>query len=152
HPRGARGFNNTGIDGRFSTVPMTEYMRRANAETFVAIQIEHIDAVEDVERIAAVGDIDVLFVGPADLSQSMGIPGEWDHPRFWAALDGGAGAARQQGIHWAVLPLDLPFARRCVDMGCRMLSVGIDVWAVQKGVKAFQEDYGEFFRAEGLVS
>ena len=59
--------------------PPGEYLRQANAETFVAIQIEHIDAVADVEQIAALPDVDVLFIGPADLSQSMGIPGEWDH-------------------------------------------------------------------------
>lgn len=145
HPRGARGFNSTGIEGRFGTVPMTEYMRRTNAESFVAVQIEHIEAVEDVDGIAAIPDIDVLFVGPADLSQSMGIPGEWNHPRFWEALERTARAAQKHGIHWAVLPFDLAFARRCVDLGCRMLSLGMDVWAVQKGLRAFQEDYAEFF-------
>jgi 2-keto-3-deoxy-L-rhamnonate aldolase RhmA len=145
HPRGARGFNNSGIDGRYGSIAMKEYMARANAETFIAIQIEHIDAVEDVENIAAVPDIDVLFVGPADLSQSMGIPGEWDHPRFWEAIEQVAKAARSHGIHWAILPFDLPFARRCVDKGCRMLSLGMDVWALQKGIRAFQADYAEYF-------
>jgi 2-dehydro-3-deoxyglucarate aldolase/4-hydroxy-2-oxoheptanedioate aldolase len=145
HPRGARGFNNCGIDGRYGTVPMAEYMRRANADTFLAIQIEHVDAVEDVDQIAAVKDIDVLFVGPADLTQSMGIPGEWHHPRFWEAMERVARAARLNNIHWAVLPFDVASARRCVELGCRMLSIGMDVWAVQKGLKAFQIDYGEYF-------
>src|SRR5262249_15599216 len=76
HPRGMRGINNTGFDGRYGMTPLAEYMHEANANTFVAIQIEHVDAVEDVERIAAVKDVDLLFVGPADLSQSMGIPAE----------------------------------------------------------------------------
>src|SRR5919204_3344517 len=53
HPRGLRGVNSTGVDGRYGTLPLLEYLRRANDETFVAIQIEHADAVEEVEGIAA---------------------------------------------------------------------------------------------------
>jgi 4-hydroxy-2-oxoheptanedioate aldolase len=146
HPRGLRGVNGTGIDGRYGSLPFAEYSRQANAETFVAIQIEHIDAVEDVERIAAVADVDVLFVGPADLSQSMGLPGEWEHSRLWQAYARVAKAAQANGIHWAILPGSVTHAERCVEMGCRMLSLGIDVWAVQRGLKAFQTEYAGYFR------
>src|SRR6516165_10456142 len=45
HPRGARGVNGTGVDGGYGTLPLADYFRRANAETFIAIQIEHADAV-----------------------------------------------------------------------------------------------------------
>ena len=48
HPRGCRGVNGTGVDGRYGSTPGAEYFRRANAETVVAVQIEHADAVEDV--------------------------------------------------------------------------------------------------------
>lgn len=145
HPHGLRGVNATGVDGRYGTLPLKAYCEKANAETFVAIQIEHIDAVQEVERIAAVPNVDVLFVGPADLSQSMGLPGEWEHPRLWEAISRVAQAAKQHGIHWAILPLSPDHARRSVEMGCRMLAIGMDVWAVGKGLKAVQGDYREFF-------
>lgn len=145
HPAGLRGVNGTGVDGRYGTLNMTDYLRQANAETFLAVQIEHVDALEEVEKIAAVKEIDLLFIGPADLSQSMGIPGEWDHPRLWQAFERVARAARSGGIHWAMLPMNLDAARRCVALGCRMLALGMDVWAVQKGLKAFQEDYRDYF-------
>ncbi len=145
HPRGLRGINNTGVDSHFGLMPFPDYLRQANAQTFIAIQIENTEALEDVERIAAVKDVDVLFVGPADLSQSMGLPGEWEHARLWQALERVAQAARQNKIHWAILPPSLAYARRCVEMGCRMLSLGLDVWLVQRGVKAFQSEYAEFF-------
>jgi 2-dehydro-3-deoxyglucarate aldolase/4-hydroxy-2-oxoheptanedioate aldolase len=145
HPRGLRGINNTGADGNFGLIPLPEYLRQANAKTLIAIQIENPEAVEDVERIAAVKDVDVLFVGPADLSQSMGIPAEWEHPRLWQALERVAAAARANGIHWAILPPNLAHARRCVELGCRMLSIGLDVWIAQRGLKAFQTEYAEFF-------
>jgi 2-dehydro-3-deoxyglucarate aldolase/4-hydroxy-2-oxoheptanedioate aldolase len=145
HPRGLRGINNTGVDGRYGATPMADYFRQANENTFIAIQIENTAALEEVEQIAAVKDVDVLFVGPADLSQSMGIPAAWDHPRLWEALERVARAAHHHGIHWAILPLSPAHARRCVELGCCMLSLGLDVWAVQRGLKGFQAEYAEFF-------
>ena len=145
HPRGCRGVNGTGADGRYGAVPGGEYFRRANAETVTAVQIEHVDAVNDVERIAAVPDLDFLFIGPADLSQSMGIPGEWEHPRMWEAVERTAKAAAANGLAWAILPRDAAHARRCVELGCRMLSVGMDAWAFQKGLRAVRADFAEFF-------
>jgi 2-dehydro-3-deoxyglucarate aldolase/4-hydroxy-2-oxoheptanedioate aldolase len=141
HPLGLRGVNGTGVDGRYGTVPLAEYMKRANAQTFIAIQIEHIDAVREVEAIAAIPGVDVLFVGPADLGQSMGIVGQWDHPDVWQAIERVARAAREHRIAWAILPRDVEYVRRCVELGCRMLSIGIDTWALQRGLGAF---LGEF--------
>ena len=141
HPRGLRGVNGSGVDGRFGTMPMPEYMKHANDETFIAIQIEHFGAVDDVEKIAALKDVDVLFIGPADLGQSMGLVGDWDHPQIWQAIERVAKAAQKNGIHWAILPRTAPYAKRCVDLGCRMLSVGIDVWALQRGLKAFLTEF-----------
>ena len=104
--------------------------------------------MEEVEQIAAIKDVDLLFIGPADLSQSLGIPGEWGHPRLWQAIAKVAQAAGKHSIHWAILPPDLPYARRCVEMGCRMLSLGMDVWIVQKGLKTSRADYAEYFQGE----
>src|SRR5438093_5518432 len=81
HPRGLRGINNSGIDGGYGTIPFADYLRKANAETFIAIQIEHVDALEEVDAIAAVKDVDVLFVAPAALSTSIGLPGVWTYPQ-----------------------------------------------------------------------
>jgi 2-keto-3-deoxy-L-rhamnonate aldolase RhmA len=145
HPRGQRGVNGSGVDGRYGSEPADDYYRRANAETFVAVQIEHIDAVEQVERIAAVPDVDLLFVGPADLSQSMGLPGEWQHPRVWQAVERVANAGRANNVPWAILPADAAHARRCVELGARMLSLGFDTRAFRKGLQVIQDEFAEFF-------
>jgi 4-hydroxy-2-oxoheptanedioate aldolase len=137
HPRGQRGVNGSGVDGRYATMPLLDYMKRANDETFVAIQIEHYGAVDEVEKIAAIKDVDILFIGPADLGQSMGLVGEWDHPKVWQAIERVAKAADANGIHWAILPRSADYAKRCVDLGCKMISIGIDTWAIQRGLKAF---------------
>jgi 4-hydroxy-2-oxoheptanedioate aldolase len=149
HPRGQRGVNGTGVDGHYGSLSGNEYFVKANAETFVAVQIEHAAAVEEIERIATVPDLDLLFIGPADLSQSLGVPGQWEHPRLWAAVERVARAGAANGVPWAILPRDAAHARRCVDLGCRMLSIGIDVWFFQKGLQAFVADFAEFFAAQG---
>jgi 2-keto-3-deoxy-L-rhamnonate aldolase RhmA len=143
HPLGLRGVNGSGVDGRYGTLTRDEYFRRANADTFVAIQIEHIEAVEDVDKIAAVKEVDVLFIGPADLGQSMGLVGEWDHPRLWQAFERVARAAKANGIHWAILPPTLAYARRCVDMGCAMLALGMDIGTVHRGLKSLQTEFAD---------
>ena len=145
YPRGLRGVNGTGVDGRYGAMAGPEYFRRANAETVVGVQIEHIDAVEEVEKIAAIADLDFLFIGPADLSQSMGVPGQWEHPKMWQAVERVARAGRANRVPWAILPRDAEHARRCVELGCRMLSLGIDAWFFNLGLQAFKERFAEFF-------
>jgi 2-dehydro-3-deoxyglucarate aldolase/4-hydroxy-2-oxoheptanedioate aldolase len=145
HPQGLRGFNGSGYDGRYATLPPKDYVAKANAETLIAIQIENVEALAEVEQIAAVPHVDVLFIGPADLSQSMGILGDWANPRLWEGIERVAQAAKSHGIHWAILPLDAEFARRCVALGCRMLSLGLDTWVVQRGIRAFKKEFASYF-------
>ena len=142
HPLGQRGVNGTGVDGRFGTVALADYFAQANDETFVAIQIENDEGLSNVDAIASVPGVDVLFIGPADLSQSLGIPGQWDHPDLWQAIEKIASAAKSNQIHWAILPLNPDFGKRCVEQGCRMLSIGMDVWIMQKGLQANLDAYG----------
>jgi 2-dehydro-3-deoxyglucarate aldolase/4-hydroxy-2-oxoheptanedioate aldolase len=145
YPRGLRGYNGLGVDGEFGRLSVKDYIAKANRETFVAIQIEHFQAIEDIERIAAVPDVDVLFLGPADLSQSMGIPGEWERPEMWKAIERVASAAKKNSIHWAIVPKDVTYARRCVELGCKMLCVGFDAQTLWAGLAATQRQFQEFF-------
>lgn len=145
-PKGGRGVNGTGVDNFYGTRPGGDYFQRANAETVVGVQIEHRDAVEEVEAIAAIPDLDFLFIGPADLSQSMGLAGQWEHPKVWQAVERVARAARDARVPWSILPLNAEHAHRCVDLGCRMLSMGLDTWFFLRGIKDIQEEYAAFFK------
>ena len=88
-PVGDRGFCPTRKDGwgfdTAETVP--ELMARLNAETLLIPQCETLDALNAIEDIAALSGVDGIFVGPFDLSISMGLPGQFDHPDFTAAVD-----------------------------------------------------------------
>lgn len=141
YPQGMRGVNGSGVDGRFGLAAGRDYFKRSNEKIVVGIQIEHIDAVNDIEAIAAVAGVDFLFVGPADLSQTMGLPGEWEHPRVWEAMEKVASACAKNKRPWGILPLGPAHAKRCVALGCSMLSIGMDVWVFRDGTRAALEAY-----------
>ncbi len=86
-PRGERGLNGGNRDGRFGLMPLADYMARANAETFVGVQIETAGALESLKEIAAIPDLDLLFVGPSDLSQILGVPGDFENPKCLSAIE-----------------------------------------------------------------
>ncbi len=66
---------------------MADYEQRANADTLVSVHIENKEMVEDVEALCAIDELDVLFIGPGDLSASLGHPGDASHPDVVAAID-----------------------------------------------------------------
>ncbi len=83
-PIGHRGF--AGGRAAFGE-KMADYTRRANEETLVVVMLEESLALENLDEILKVDHIDVFFVAPGDLAQSMGHPGQMDHPRVQAAID-----------------------------------------------------------------
>ncbi|MFP3914541.1 MAG: HpcH/HpaI aldolase family protein [Actinomycetota bacterium] len=141
HPRGRRGLNPMGHDGRFGTVPLAEFTARANQETFVAIQIETAGAVDEVEAIAAIDGVDLLFVGPSDLSQALGVTGDITHPRCLEALDRVAAACRDSGKHWGAVTPSPDYAALLVDKGCTLISAVSDVKLVTTGWSAMRESF-----------
>lgn len=141
HPIGLRGVNGSGVDGGFGTIPLDAYVQQAQERTFVGIQIEHIDAVHEVEAIASIPGVDILFMGPADLAQSMGLLGQWEHPELWKCIERVAEAARHAKVAWGIMPRNPAQAQRCVAMGAKMLFVGMDVWALQRGLRSFVQEF-----------
>ena len=89
-------------------------------------QVESRVAVEASEAIAAIDGVDVLFVGPADLSHDLGIPGEFDNPTFLAALDRVAAAAAARGKAAGILLRDASDVPAYRARGFGFLGIGSD--------------------------
>ena len=145
HPRGERGMNGANRDGRYGLTPMADYAREANARTFVGIQIETAGAIAQVAEIARVPDVDLLFVGPADISQVMGVPGDWDNPNCLDAIEGIARACSEAGKPWGIVPRGPEYAERMRSWGCQMFVLAFDIHAMHAGIRATKERYGSFF-------
>lgn len=145
HPQGNRGINTGGWDARYTHKKPAEFAQWANREHFVAIQIETLGALEEVEQIAALEGVDLLFVGPNDLSQAMGLLGQLGHDRVWEAIDRVQAACRKHGKHWGTVPVDPAYAQRAIDNGCRMLIMGGDVLSLRIGIEATKAMYEGVF-------
>ncbi|HEX8199092.1 MAG TPA: aldolase/citrate lyase family protein, partial [Isosphaeraceae bacterium] len=118
---------------------------RANAETFVGIQIETPGAIDSVAEIAAIPDIDLVFVGPADLSQVLGVPGDFENPQCLAVIERIAAACAQAGKPWGIVPRGPEYAARMRRLGCRMFVLGFDIHALHAGIRAAKDRYAPFF-------
>jgi 2-keto-3-deoxy-L-rhamnonate aldolase RhmA len=132
-------------DGRFGLTPMAEYAAKANAETFVGIQIETPTAFAAVAEIAAIPDVDLLFVGPADLSQMLGVPGDFENPRCMDAIQRIAAACAEAGKPWGIVPRGPEYAERMRGWGCRMFVLGLDIHTFHAGIRNVKERYAGFF-------
>lgn len=86
-PEGRRGLSGSRASRWGIAEPIADYTERANRETMVVIHIETIDAVEAIDDYVAIDGIDVLFIGPTDLSHSLGHPGDIDHPDVVEAME-----------------------------------------------------------------
>lgn len=136
-PRGTRG---AGLARTHDYGPsFDEYFRRANDETLVVAQVEHIDAVERIDEIVAVSGLDGTFIGPYDLSASMGLAGQLGHPDVLSAVDrvvhATVGAGLAPGIH-LVHPERIPDELGgAIARGFRFIALGTDALLLGHGAR-----------------
>lgn len=104
-----------------------DYRGESKTNLLTIIQIESAEAVENVDAIAAVEGVDVLFVGPMDLSTSLGIFRQYDHPLFLDALQRTLDAARRYNRVPGILLPTVDTTRHYREMGFRFLTAGTDV-------------------------
>jgi 4-hydroxy-2-oxoheptanedioate aldolase len=134
-PLGRRGFDGGGADADFKLADPIVYQKHANEETFLVLQIEDREAVEGVEGIASVEGVDVLFVGPADLTNSYGVSMQEDHPIVQKAIDRVAAAAAAAGKWWGIVTANPEAAQRALDRGARIITCGGDHGFIVNGFK-----------------
>jgi len=144
-PRGERGLNGGNRDGRYGLTPLAEYTAQANASIFIGIQIETAGALASVAEIAAIPDVDLLFVGPSDLSQVLGVTGDFENPKCLSAIENIARACADAKKPWGVVPRGPEYAARMRSWGCQMFVLGADIRAMHEGIRLVKERYAPFF-------
>jgi 2-keto-3-deoxy-L-rhamnonate aldolase RhmA len=126
-PAGSRGWGGSAPTFGFAPPPVTEATSQLNRETLLAVMIETRRGLENVEEIAAVAGIDVLFVGTVDLGLDLGFPSRFDEPRLWESLKLVANACRRHGRSFGVGGLyDEASLPALFALGCRLLAGGGD--------------------------
>lgn len=138
-PLGIRGLAGSRASEWGLREPIGEYVQRANRETLVVIQIETQDAVDAIDAYLAIDDIDVLFLGPTDLSQSLGHPGDLRHPDVLAAMDRVADAVVGSGTTLGIYAGTVDMTKEWLDRGARYFTTSLEPF-LRDGMRAHLRD------------
>ncbi len=133
-PEGVRGMGGSVRASNFGRIK--NYIQTANDELCLLVQVETREALDQLEAIASVDGIDGVFIGPADLSASMGHPGNPNHPEVRTAIDNAIDRIRACGKAAGILVVDETWARECIDRGALFVAVGVDLLILARGAEA----------------
>jgi len=122
-PRGQRGLAGIRAADFGRTGSLGDYVKKANAETLVVAQIETAQGIENLDEIVKVDDVDVIFIGPNDLANSLGHPGDIPHPDVQAAMDKIAKTTLAAGKVLGLMIYNSEGARQWRDKGARFITV-----------------------------
>lgn len=138
-PSGMRGMAGMTRATRYGKV--ADYYARAEQELCLIVQVESLAAIDKLEEIATVDGVDGVFIGPADLSASMGLRGQTSHPEVVAVIDAALARLKVAGVPAGIMALDPVEARRYIGMGSIMTAVGVDLVLLADAVAALRERF-----------
>jgi 4-hydroxy-2-oxoheptanedioate aldolase len=125
-PRGIRGLAGVRAADYAQTTPLSEYVERANAETLVVIHIETAEAVDHLPEILKVDGLDVIFIGPTDLSHSFGVPGQPEDPTVQNAIQRIIDLVIETDIAVGIMVSNAQAAQRWRERGAGYITVGLE--------------------------
>lgn len=136
HPEGKRGVGLQMAHDNYRAAPVTEALANANRRTTVICLIETADGAKNVDAIAAIDGVDALWVGHFDLSVSLGIPGDFAHPKFEAAMERIIAAAKKHGKSLGRLVPSTEQGIAFWKQGFDFICYSGDVWVLRDGLAA----------------
>ena len=126
-PVGERGFGLRSAVTDYRGTSVADTIAWSNAETMIMAQVESRRCLDHLDEIAAVPEIDVLLIGPTDLSISLGVPGQMLHPTMVEAYRQVVAAANRHGRAAGIHPSDIKVVQQGRDLGMRLLMYASDV-------------------------
>jgi 2-keto-3-deoxy-L-rhamnonate aldolase RhmA len=136
-PRGRRGVA-LGVAHDLYRAGGAAFFEDANEASAVILLLETEKAFENLDEILSVPGLDVAWMGHYDLTVSMGIPAQFEHPRFLAAMDALVASCRQHNVAPGFLPPSPEAAIHWVKKGFRVISLGSDIGVFMKGLREFR--------------
>ena len=114
-------------------------MSSANQDSLVVVHIEGVAGVNNLSEILKVDGLDVIFLGPYDLSQSCGVPGQIDHPKVIAKMQDAVKLARRKDTAVGTFVETVAGARKWMDLGVQYISYSVDVGIFFEACKSIVE-------------
>jgi 2-dehydro-3-deoxyglucarate aldolase/4-hydroxy-2-oxoheptanedioate aldolase len=126
-PMGVRGFGLAAPQLEYEAASIADAIAHINANVLVVVQIETKTALERIDELLAVPNIDAVLIGPGDLSISLGVPGDFSHPTFVAAVEKIRDRCDRAGIAPGIHMRTLDLGRQWIDRGMRLFSCNSDI-------------------------
>lgn len=133
-PLGHRGVNPYTRAANYNAKP--EWYARANSEAAVLVMVEGKAGIQALPEIVATPGIDGIFIGPFDLSQSLGLPGQVEHPDVLAAVESIVATTAKRNLATAVFAPTPKLGKRWLDLGVRMVAIGYDTALALEGFRS----------------
>lgn len=127
NPIGKRGVSISEVVTRCRNMSQNEYTKSMNGELVNIIQIESQEGIENIDKILSVGEIDAVMIGPADLTQDMGIPGEFHNPRVKIAFKRIIESCNKHGVAPGIHLSNIEDVRVWMKEGMRFITFGYDL-------------------------
>jgi 4-hydroxy-2-oxoheptanedioate aldolase len=144
YPVGERGWARACRAADYGFPTAAGYVDYANRYSTICVHVENGDMVEAIDEICAIQHLDVLFVGAGDLSQSLGHPGETDHPDVLAAVDRTIEAALAHGKHVGAVASSAKELERFVARGLRYIAWQSDMTMYKNALKAAVSEFAPY--------
>jgi 4-hydroxy-2-oxoheptanedioate aldolase len=138
-PKGIRGVSAVTRATRFGRVK--DYMANCEQELCLLVQVETQQALDNIEEIARVDGVDGIFIGPADLSASLGYPSQQDHPVVIQAIEDAIKRIRACNKGAGVLTPDKRLAKHYIECGTTFTAVGVDAAILARAAEALSKEF-----------
>ena len=145
-PVGLRGMDGVEAAAKYSLVPMQEYMDWTHKETFVLFQVEDKESLDILEETAQMEGLDGFFFGPADMTQSLGVPCQFDHPQMVEARKLVGATAKKYGKFWG-MPVGgaEQAAKLNEEEGAQFFACGAAIIMLKEGYQAIRDAFDKVF-------
>ncbi|GAA0720294.1 2-keto-3-deoxy-L-rhamnonate aldolase [Clostridium malenominatum] len=143
YPLGRRGLTTVQRACKFSFMNKNDYIKASNEDTLVVVHVENKEMVDQIEELCQISQIDVLFAGPADLSQSIGKPGEVNDPEVMALIEKIFTVAAKYKKAVGIYVGNAASAEKYIKMGAQFIAFQSDVAIIYDAIKNYNKIFNE---------
>lgn len=144
YPLGNRGLSLDQRSGDYGMAKAAEYFKHANENVSLVLQVEKKEMVDQVEELCKIPQLDIIFIGPGDLSQSLGKPGQMDDPEVQEAIK----HVCEVGLHYkkivGTIVMNPSQLKKYIDMGMLYMSISTDFMIYGKAIKEVAKGFEQF--------
>ena len=141
-PLGKRGYTPSSRAAGYGFMNASEYAEIANENSMVVVYCETAKGIENIDEMLRVKGIDVMFIGPMDLSQALGVTGQSKHPLVVEAMKRIIGKAKSAGVAVGTIAPNAQEAQKLIDMGVQLIGLSSDQGMIAYAGKQFMKELG----------